>query len=141
MCDNRDAPKNTDSEENHEEIALDVNKNNILTLMDNFIEQIFQIRRTLLGVSICALILSPIAIGLSIFLIRHPSFFSILEIQNEFGAILGFLLVAMISISSIWLITGTREYRKIGSWSKRYKEFMSEKEQIDRKLASKYGYW
>ena len=141
MCDNRDAPKNADSEENHEEIALDVNKNNILTLMDNFIEQIFQIRRTLLGVSICALILSPIAIGLSIFLITHPSFFSILEIQNEFGAILGFLLVAMISISSIWFITGTREYRKIGSWNKRYKEFMSEKEQIDRKLASKYGYW
>ena len=125
MCDNRDAPKNADSEENHEEIALDVNKNNILTLMDNFIEQIFQIRRTLLGVSICALILSPIAIGLSIFLITHPSFFSILEIQNEFGAILGFLLVAMISISSIWFITGTREYRKIGSWNKRYKEFMS----------------
>ena len=141
MCDNRDVPKNVDSEENHEEIALDVTKNNILTLMDNFIEQIFQIRRTLLGVSICALILSPIAIGLSIFLIRHPSFFSILEIQNEFGAILGFLLVAMISISSIWLITGTREYRKISSWNKRYKEFMSEKEQIDRKLASKYGYW
>jgi hypothetical protein len=140
MCDNRDVPKNADSEETHEEIALDVTKNNILTLMDNFIEQIFQIRRTLLGVSICALILSPIAIGLSIFLIRHPSFFSILEIQNEFGAILGFLLVAMISISSIWFITGTREYRKIGSWSKHYKEFMSEKEQIDRKLASKYGY-
>ena len=140
MCDNRDVPKNADSEENHEGIALDVTKNNILTLMDNFIEQIFQIRRTLLGVSICALILSPIAIGLSIFLIRHPSFFSILEIQNEFGAILGFLLVAMISISSIWLITGTREYRKIGSWSKRYKEFMSEKEQVDRELASKYGY-
>jgi hypothetical protein len=140
MCDNRDVPKNADSEETHEEIALDVTKNNILTLMDNFIEQIFQIRRTLLGVSICALILSPIAIGLSIFLIRHPSFFSILEIQNEFGAILGFLLVAMISISSIWLITGTKEYRKIGSWNKRYKEFMSEKEQIDRKLASKYGY-
>ena len=140
MCDNRDVPKNVDSEENHEEIALDVTKNNILTLMDNFIEQIFQIRRTLLGVSICALILSPIAIGLSIFLIRHPSFFSILEIQNEFGTILGLLLATIISMSSIWLITGIRQYRKIGSWNKRYKEFMSEKEQMDRKLASKYGY-
>ena len=140
MCDNRDVPKNTDSEETHEETSLNVTKNNILTLMDNFIEQIFQIRRTLLGVSISALILSPIAIGLSIFLIGHPSFFSILEIQNEFGTMLGFLLAAMISISSIWLITGTRQYRKIGSWSRRYKEFISEKEQIDRKLASKYGY-
>jgi hypothetical protein len=108
--------------------------------MENFIEQIFQIRRTLLGVSISALILSPIAIGLSIFLIGHPSFFSILEIQNEFGTILGLLLATIISMSSIWLITGIRQYRKIGSWNKRYKEFVSEKEQMDRKLASKYGY-
>lgn len=140
MCDNRDIHKNVDSKETNEETSSNVTRNNILTLMDNFIEQIFQIRRTLLGVSICALILSPIAIGLSIFLIRHPSFFSILEIQNEFGIILGFLLLAMISISSIWFVIGTRQYRKIGSWSKRYKEFMSEKEQIDRKLGSKYGY-
>ena len=140
MCDNREEHKIAGSKETHEETTSTVARNNILTLMDNFIEQIFQIRSTLLGVSICALILSPIAIGLSIFLIRHPSFFSILEIQNEFGIILGFLLAAIISISSIWLITGTRQYRKIGSWNSRYKEFMSEKEQMDRKLASKYGY-
>jgi len=140
MCDNRDVHKNADSKETNEETSSNVTRNNLLTLMDNFIEQIFQIRRTLLGVSICALILSPIAIGLSIFLITHSSFFSILEIQNEFGIILGFLLAAMISISSIWFVTGTRQYRKIGSWSKRYKEFMSEKEQTDRKLGSKYGY-
>jgi hypothetical protein len=140
MYDNREEHKIADSKKAHEETTSTVARNNILTLMDNFIEQIFQIRRTLLGVSICALILSPIAIGLSIFLIRHPSFFSILEIQSDFGIILGFLLAAIISISSIWLITGTRQYRKIGSWNSRYKEFMSEKEQMDRKLASKYGY-
>jgi hypothetical protein len=129
-----------DSKETHVKATSTVARNNILTLMENFIEQIFQIRRTLLGVSISALILSPIAIGLSIFLIGHPSFFSILEIQNEFGTILGFLLAAMISISAIWLIAGTRQYKKIGSWNRRYKKFVSEKEQMDRKLASKYGY-
>jgi uncharacterized membrane protein len=139
MDDNRDVHEIADSKA-HEETTSNVTRNNILTLMDNFIEQIFQIRRTLLGVSICALILSPIAIGLSIFLLGHPSFFSILEIQNEFGTILGFLLAAMISISAIWLIAGTRQYKKIGSWNRRYKKFVSEKEQMDRKLASKYGY-
>lgn len=61
-------------------------------------------------------------------------FFSILEIQNEFGIILGFLLAAMIGISSIWLVTGTRQNRKICSWSRRYKEFMLEREQIDKNL-------
>ena len=121
MCDNREEHKIAGTKEAHEETTSIVARNNILTLMDNFIEQIFQIRKTLLGVSICALILSPIAIGLSIFLIRHPSFFSILEIQSDFGIMLGFLLAAIISISSIWLITGTRQYRKIGSWNSRYK--------------------
>jgi hypothetical protein len=140
MCDKRDVHEIGGSKEAHEETTSNATRNNILTLMDNFIEQIFQIRRTLLGVSVCALILSPIAIGLSIFLISHPSFFSILEIQNEFGTILGFLLAAMISISAIWLVAGTRQYRKIGSWNRRYKEFISEKEQTDRKLASKFGY-
>jgi uncharacterized membrane protein len=139
MDHNRDVHEIADSKA-HEETTSNVTRNNILTLMDNFIEQLFQIRRTLLGVSICALILSPIAIGLSIFLLGHPSFFSILEIQNEFGTILGFLLAAMISISAIWLIAGTRQYKKIGSWNRRYKKFVSEKEQMDRKLASKYGY-
>jgi hypothetical protein len=43
----------------------------ILSLIDNFIEQIFQIRKTLLGVSISALVLAPIAIGLSVYLLQQ----------------------------------------------------------------------
>jgi hypothetical protein len=45
---------------------------NILNLIDTFIEQIFHIRKTLLAVSISAIIMAPIAIGLSIFLLLHP---------------------------------------------------------------------
>ena len=48
-------------------------RENILSLMDSFIEQITSIRKTLLGVSISALILAPLAIGLSVYLILHPS--------------------------------------------------------------------
>ena len=74
MYDNRDVHEIADSKA-HEETISNVTRNNILTLMDNFIEQLFQIRRTLLRVLICVLILSPIAIGLSVILLRHPSFF------------------------------------------------------------------
>jgi hypothetical protein len=74
----------------------------ILSLIDNFIEQIFQIRKTLLGVSISALVLAPIAIGLSVFLLQHPSFFAILDIEYEFGDVLAVLLGTIIIISSIW---------------------------------------
>jgi hypothetical protein len=114
-------------------------RENILSLMDSFIEQITSIRKTLLGVSISALLLAPLAIGLSVYLILHPSFFAILEIENEFGLVLSILLGAVLIISSIWLISGIRQYRSISSWSKRYKEYKKGKEDMDRKIALQYG--
>jgi hypothetical protein len=111
----------------------------ILSLIEIFIEQIFHIRKTLLGVSISAIIMAPIAIGLSVFLLRHPSFFAILEIENEFGVVLGVLLGAIIIISSIWLAVGIRQYRLIGSWNKRYGNYVREKQDMDRMIASQYS--
>ena len=114
-------------------------RENILSLMDNFIEQITSIRKILLGVSISALLLAPLAIGLSAYLILHPSFFAILEIENEFGLVLSILLGAVLIISSIWLVSGIRQYKSISSWSKRYNEYKREKDDMDMKIASQYG--
>ncbi|HSD04279.1 MAG TPA: hypothetical protein VLB45_00810 [Nitrosopumilaceae archaeon] len=114
-------------------------RQNILGLLDNFIEQIHNIRKILIGVSISAVILAPLAIGLSIYLLLHPSFFAILEIENEFGLVLSILLAAVITISSIWLVTGIRQYRSINFLNKRYDEYNREKDEIDRKIASQYG--
>jgi hypothetical protein len=118
---------------------LNMSRNDILSLLDNFIEQIHEIRRTLIGVSVSALVLSPLAIALSIYLMLHPSFFAVLEIENEFGLVLGALLSAVIVISSIWLITGIRQYRSLSSWNTRYKEYSKEKQKIDRMIESQYG--
>ena len=41
----------------------------ILCLIETFVDQIFHIRKTLLGVSISAIIMAPIAIGLSVYLL------------------------------------------------------------------------
>lgn len=114
-------------------------RENILSLMDSFIEQITSIRKTLLGVSISALILAPFAIGLSVYLIIHPSFFAILEIENEFGLVLSILIGAVLIISSVWLASGIRQYKSISSWSNRYEDYKKEKEDMDRKVASQYG--
>ena len=111
----------------------------ILNLIEAFIDQIFHIRKTLLGVSISAVIMAPIAIGLSVYLLRHPSFLAVLEIENEFGIVLGVLLGAIIIISSVWLVVGIRQYRLIGSWNKRYGDYVREKQEIDRTIASQYG--
>jgi hypothetical protein len=121
-----------------QELAVSSSRYRILSLIDIFIEQIFQIRKTLLGVSISALVLAPIAIGLSVFLLQHPSFFAILDIENEFGDVLAALLGAIIVISSIWLVAGIKQYRLIGSWNKRYRDYIREKQEMDRKIASQY---
>ena len=114
-------------------------RESILTLMDSFIEQITSIRKVLLGVSISALLLAPLAIGLSVYLILHPSFFAILEIENEFGLVLSILIGAVLIISSVWLASGIRQYKSISSWSKRYEDYKKGKEDMDRKIASQYG--
>jgi hypothetical protein len=107
----------------------------ILSLIETFIDQIFHIRKTLLGVSISAVIMAPIAIGLSVYLLRHPSFLAIIDIENDFGIVLDILLGAIIIISSVWLVVGIRQYRLIGSWNKRY---VREKQERDRTIASQY---
>jgi hypothetical protein len=122
-----------------QELAVSSSRYRILSLIDIFIEQIFQIRKTLLGVSISALVLAPIAIGLSVFLLQHPSFFAILDIENEFGDVLAALLGAIIVISSIWLVAGIRQYLLIGSWNKRYRDYIREKQEMDRMIASQYS--
>lgn len=114
-------------------------RQNILTLLDGFIEQIQQIRRILLGMSLSAIILAPLAIALSVYLILHPSFFEILQIENEFGLILSILLGAVIIISTIWLSTGIRQYYSMSRWKNRYAEYQNEKEAIDKKIASQFG--
>jgi uncharacterized membrane protein (DUF106 family) len=122
-----------------DEEKLSISRHNILSLVDSFIDQIFQIRKTLRGVSISAIILAPLAIALSIYLLLNPSFFAVLEVEDEFGFILSILLGAVIIISSIWIITGIRQYRLVDSWNKRYNEYMNDKEEIDRKIISRYG--
>lgn len=138
--DNRAANNRDDKKIANDDDDLTTNaRANLLTLMDTFIQQILSIRKTLLGVSISALILAPIAIGLSVYLIRHPSFFAILEIENEFGTILSVLLGSVITISSIWLYAGIKQYRKIGSWNSRYDAYLNEKREINRKISARFG--
>ena len=117
----------------------DSSRRDILGLMDAFIDQIQEIRRILLGMSVSSIVLAPMAIALSIYLLLHPSFFAILEIENDFGFVLSVLLGAVISISTVWFVTGIRQYRSMSMWKGRYKEYVKEKEELDKKIASQFG--
>ncbi len=114
-------------------------RTNLIGLMDNFIERILELRKILFGVSVSGLILAPFAIGLSIFLITHPHFFLLLEREYDFGIALSILLGVIISISVGWMVIGIRQYVAIKSWNKKYQEFLQEKDEINKKIASGYG--
>ena len=127
------------STENNQDGSTSSTRHDILTLLDSFIHQIQSIRRILLGMSVSAIILAPLAIALSVFLLVHPSFFAVLEMENEFGLVLTVLLGAVLITSGIWLFTGLRQYFSMSQWKKRYEEYQREKEAIDRKIASQFG--
>ena len=114
-------------------------RQDILTMLDSFIQQIQQIRRILFTMSISAIVLAPLAIALSIYLLIHPSFFGILETANEFGLVLSILLGAVIITSAIWLFTGIKQYYSMSQWKRRYAEYLREKEEIDKKIALRFG--
>jgi len=114
-------------------------RNNILTLIDSFIEQITKIRRFFIGVSISSIILAPIAISLAIYLFTHQSFFKIVEAEGEFGLGLVVLLTSVIIISSILFVTGILQYKQIGSWHKKYESYKKEKDDIDQYIANKFN--
>jgi uncharacterized membrane protein len=126
------------SHDNQDKVAFSA-RQDILALLDGFIQQIHNIRRILLGMSVSAIVLGPLAIALSIYLLLHPSFFAILERENEFGLVLTVLLGAVIITSGIWLVTGIRQYYSMSQWKKRYEEYLKEKEEIDRKIALQFG--
>ena len=118
-----------------------VSPRNVLRLIDSFIEQMHKTRKTLaltLSLSISSIIIAPFAIGLSIYLLQHPSFFAVLEREYEFGLVLVCLLVAVIIVSSIWFVIGLKQYRAIISWNKKYSVYIKKKEELDKNIASEY---
>ncbi len=127
-------------ETSHDKGHMTSNSTDILNLVDSFIDQISKIGTLLKGVSVSALILAPLAIGLSLFLLSHPSFFTILEKEDDFGFVLLILLGSVISISSVWIVAGLRQFRMITGWNKRYSKYITSKEEIHRNIASQLGF-
>ena len=110
----------------------------IISTVDNLIERIQNLRHVMLGVTVSAIVLAPIAIGISIYLITHPVFFIILEEQDEFGVFLGVLLGSVLIISAIWFYTGVRQYISLSNWKQRYGRYLRKKHDLDSEISSVY---
>ena len=128
------------SKDNNEDLK-NISPQNVIRLIDGFIEQMRQTRKTLaltLSLSISSIVVAPVAMGLSIFLLQHPSFFAILERENEFGLVLIAFLIGVIILSLVCLVVGIKQYRSINSWNKKYSVYSKKKEELDRNIASEY---
>ena len=112
---------------------------NILSTLDSFIEKIQSLRNIMLGVSLSGLFLAPFAIAISLYLITHPKFLTIIEQQDEFGHMLIVLLVGIIFVSGIWMTTGIQQYRSLSSWKKRYAKYLHKKENLDNTISTKFN--
>ncbi len=111
----------------------------IIEMIDSFIDKLNKTRKALLGISVSALLLAPLAIGLSAYLITHPHFFFVLEEYDEFGTFLVMSLCAIIIVSMVWLILGVRQYMMLKSWNAKYSSYIKRKEQIDNEISSQFG--
>ena len=131
---------NINNNNNDDNIIMNVERNNILYLLDSFIEQIHKIRKFLLGVSVSSIILAPIAILLAVYLFTHQSFFRVVEAESEFGFGLIILLSAVIIISSITFVTGIIQYKQIGSWHKKYESYKKEKDEVEQYISNKFKF-
>ena len=120
--------------------VINIERNNILYLLDSFIEQIHKIRKFLIGVSISSIILAPIAISLALYLFTHQSFFRILEAESDFGFGLIIFLSAVIIISSILFVTGIIQYKRIDLWHKKYESYKKEKDNVEQYISNKFNF-
>jgi hypothetical protein len=106
--------------------------------MDLFIEKIQQLKGLMLGVSFSALILAPLAIGISLYLITHQNFLQLVEKETDFAILLTVLLTVVLVTSGIWLVAGIQQFRSLSSWNKRYCNYLKKRDDLDKDIASKY---
>lgn len=110
----------------------------IRDVIESFVEQIQTTRKLLFGITISAFILAPLAIGLSVYLVKHEHFFFILEEYDEFGTFLVVLLATVTIVSSIWLVFGIQQFVLLKSWNTRYSSYIKKKEKLDEKILSSF---
>ena len=111
----------------------------ILSLVDDFILQILSIRKIMLLIFASSVILGPPSIILSFYLFTHPSFDKTVAAEDDFGEVLAVLLVSTVIVASSFLVLGVEQYRKIGSWDKRFKDCLEAQRDLDKKIIADYG--
>ena len=110
----------------------------ILELMDGYVRQILSICKMVMIVFASSIVLGPPSIVLSLYLFAHPSFERTLEANDNFGEVLQVLLVSTVAVASILVIFGTKQYKSIGSWDKRFNEYLAAQSSLEKGILRGY---
>jgi hypothetical protein len=117
-------------------LEIPLSSNNILNLADSFIEQMVKITNILKVMSISSLIMITVALGVVIYFVYHPSLFSLLATNSDFGFILNIFIASIIAVFSVCIISAIRQYNFINSWNKRHQAFILRNDELDKKIAA-----
>ncbi len=125
--------------EDDEDNNFEIRRTGPIEMLDDFIIQVLSIRRTLFSVSLCAILLAPVSIGLCIYMFLHPSFLKVLDDKDDFGEILTVLLLSVIGVSTTWLVVGIKQHKSISSWNKKYEEYQQAQLQMHKRIKEEFG--
>jgi len=87
----------------------------VVHLTDRLIDQMLQTKQILIitvSLSICSIIIAPIAIGLSTYLLQHPLCYS----WKREWIWTRSRLIAVIIVPSLWFVEGIKQYLSVKSW-------------------------
>ena len=110
--------------ESGKENELVIARGTVLALIESYITQMLILRKTLLLVFISGVILAPVSIVLSVYILIHPSLDEITDRQDNFGEVLVLLLTAVFIGSVLWFGLSLKQYISIGQWNRRYKQHL-----------------
>ena len=114
-------------------------RSTVLALIESYITQMLILRKTLLLVFVSGVILAPVSIVLSVYILMHPSLNEIMDRQDNFGEVLVILLTAVFISCVLWFGLSLKQYISIGQWNRRYKQYLIEHDVFEKQLLQRYG--
>lgn len=111
-------------------------RNDVLNLLNELIGRVNNVKRVYVGTTFSAIILAPLSISLSTYLVFHPSFYRLLDSEEGFGYVLAGFLGFLVSLSSTWLVAGLRQYQTLKKWNRKYDNYLASRITFEKSVAA-----
>ena len=108
---------------------------NILEILDQLIHHVQGERLWFSFVCLASLIVSPISIGVTVYVLLHPNLVRwVYKLGNFIGTVFLLYLAGNILIATLWLVIALKEYQFLRKWSERFQKYRELMQKVDREL-------